>query len=93
MPNPNSINWTLFVSSSSDSASTQKLVNKLIEDCRKADEEKFGSASLETVDLVKSFCSMHLGVNLRKAFLNGVTDVTDDDPVAKYSRVDVTVHE
>ena len=43
LPNPNSINWTLVVSSTSDSAATQKCANKLIEQCRKADEEKFGN--------------------------------------------------
>lgn len=68
LPNPNSINWTLVVSSSSDSAATQKRVNKLIEDCRQSDEEKFGPATLETIGLVETFCSMHLGINLRKAF-------------------------
>lgn len=36
LPNPNSINWTLVVSSSSESASTQKCINRLIEErtCR-----------------------------------------------------------
>ena len=33
LPNPNSINWTLVVSSTSDSAATQKRINKLIEEC------------------------------------------------------------
>ena len=33
LPNPNSINWTLVVSSQSDSAACQKLMNRLIEDC------------------------------------------------------------
>lgn len=72
LPNPNSINWTLVVSSSSDSAATQKRVNKLIEDCREKDEERFGPANIETIDLVETFCSMHLGINLRKAFLYGI---------------------
>ena len=31
LPNPNSINWTLVVSSTSDNVSTQKRINKLIE--------------------------------------------------------------
>ena len=31
LPNPDSINWTLVVSSTSDSASIQKRLNKLIE--------------------------------------------------------------
>ena len=39
MPNANSINWTLLVSSTSDSASTQKRFNKLIQECRDIDEQ------------------------------------------------------
>lgn len=65
--NPNSMNWTLVVSSS-DSASTQK---RIIKECRQNDEEKFGSATVETIGLIETFCSMHLGVTLRKAFLSG----------------------
>ena len=53
MPNPDSINWTLIVASSSDSASSQKRFNKLIEECREQDEAKFGPATIETVDLVQ----------------------------------------
>ena len=33
MPNADAINWTLFVSSTSDSATSQKRLNKLIENC------------------------------------------------------------
>ena len=40
LPNPNSINWTLVVSSTSDSAATQKHMNRLIEDWRQRDEER-----------------------------------------------------
>lgn len=63
LPNPNSINWTLVLSSTSDSASTQKKMNKLIEDCRLADKEKYGPANndIEALDLIETFCSMHLG--------------------------------
>ena len=91
MPNATSINWTLFVSSSSDSASTQKLVNKLIEENREKDREHFGEATSDAIEIVKSFCSMHLGVNLRKAFLCG-TDTGDDDS-KRHHRVDTFVHE
>lgn len=96
LPNPNSINWTLVVSSTSDSASTQKRINKLIEEQRKLDEEKFGPATIETIDLIETFCSMHLGVNLRKAFLNGTMECDDfevEEPERKYHRVDTLVHE
>lgn len=92
LPNPNSINWTLVVSSTSDSAATQKCINKLIEECRQGDEHRFGPATTETIDLIETFCSMHLGVNLRKAFLNGLVD-TDDDSERRYHRVDTQVHE
>ena len=68
LPNPNSTNWTLVVSSTSDSAATQKCINKCIEDCCQIDEERFGPATTETIDVIETFCSMHLGVNLRKLF-------------------------
>ena len=96
LPNPNSINWTLVVSSTSDSASTQKRVNKLIEERRQSDEEKFGPATIKTIDLIETFCSMHLGVNLRKAFLNGTMEFDEEveEPnERKYHRVDTLVHE
>ena len=89
LPNPNSINWTLVVSSTSDFAATQKRINKLIEE---GDEERFGPATTETIDVIETFCSMHLGVNLRKAFLNGIVD-SDDDNDRRYHRVDTLVHE
>lgn len=91
LPNPNSINWTLVVSSQSDSAASQKLINKLIEDCRKDDEERFGAATIETIDVIETFCSMHLAVNLRKAFLNSLGTI--DDSEKRYFRVDTLVHE
>ena len=69
MPNANSINWTLLVSSTSDSAATQKKLNKLIDKCREDDEKTFGPATVKTIDLIETFCSMHLAVNLHKAFL------------------------
>ena len=38
MSNPDSINWSVLVSSTSDSASTQKRFNKLMDQCREEDE-------------------------------------------------------
>ena len=93
MPNADSINWTLVAASTSDSASSQKKFNKLVEECRKKDEAKFGHASLATVRLVESFCSMHLGINLRKAFLSGIIPDDADVSVTKYHPVDTFVHE
>ena len=94
LPNADSINWTLIVSSTSDSASTQKRFNKLIEECRESDELRFGPATLETIDLVETFCSMHLGINLRKAFLGGiVNEANAHDHDRKYHPVDTLVYE
>ena len=92
--NADSINWTLVKSFTSDSASTQKRLNKLIEERRISDEETFGPANCtsEMLDLIETFCSMHLEINLRKAFLNGTVEMTTnkDD---RYHRVDSFVHE
>lgn len=54
--------WTLIISSTSDSATTQKCGTNLIEDRREADEERFGPATIET------FSAMPFVTNLRKAF-------------------------
>ena len=93
LPNANSINWTMLVSSTSDSASTQKKLNKLIEEHRARDEKRFGTATLDSTKIVENFCSMHLGVNLRKAFLGGIVS----DPCTSAERVhhpvDTFVHE
>ena len=80
----------------SDSAATQKRINKLIEEQRKNDEEKFGPATVYTIDLVETFCSMHLGVNLRKAFLSGTMEFdgeVEELNERKYHKVDTLVHE
>ena len=86
LPNANSINWTLVKSSTSDSASTQKCLNKLIEEKRESDE---ATCTVETLDLIKTFCSMHLGVNLRKAFLSGTIKTRQGE---RYHRVDSFIH-
>ena len=93
LPHPYSINWTLVVSSTSDSAATQKCINKRIEDFRQIDEERYGPATTETIDVIETFCSMHLGVNLRKAFWNGLVDNGDVDSEKRYHRVDTLVHD
>ena len=94
MPNADSINWTLIAASTSDSAASQKRFNKLIEECREKDSQKFGPATLETVELIESFCSMHLGINLRKAFLAGIQpEDTNSSNSRKYHPVDTFVHE
>ena len=91
LPNPNSINWTLVLLSQFDSAASQKLINKLIGDCCNEDEERFGVGTIETIDVIKTFCCMHLAVNLRIAFLNSLG--TNDDSEKRYYRVYTLVHE
>ena len=56
LPNADKINWTLIQSSSSDSASTQKKFNKLLEEKREEDREKFGPTCPEAIELVENFC-------------------------------------
>ena len=88
LPNAMKINWTLIQSSSSDSASTQKQFNKLVENKRIEDAEHYGPVSAElpdVIELVENLCCMHLGIKLRKAFFNASTD---DIAVS-----DVLVHE
>ena len=89
LPNADKINWTLIRSSSSDSASTQKKFNKLVEEKREEDHKRFGSADecSDVTELVENFCCMHLGVNLRKAFFD--TDESNSDNASS----DVLVHE
>ena len=93
IPNANSINWTMLVSSTSDSASTEKKLNKLIEENRARDEKRFGAATLETTKIIENFCSMHLGVNLRKAFLSGMVSDPSTGAERAYHPVDTFVHE
>lgn len=99
MPNADKINWTLIVSSSSDSASTQKrFFNKLLEEERRKDEEKFGAMCPHAIELVENFCSMHLGVNLRKALLDGIRSLTSAESTSspqqqERHQTDTLVHE
>ena len=99
LPNADKINWTLVQSSTSDSASTQRKFNKILEEKREEDQEKFGPACQEGIELVQNFCCMHLGINLRKAFFDGIkTDSNDtmrqDSPQRQDNpQADVFVHE
>ena len=68
LPNAHKINWTLIVSSSSDSASTQERFNKLLEE-RAKDEEKFGDVCPAVFELVESFAPCTLGSTFEKHFL------------------------
>lgn len=70
-----------------------------MECCRETDEQKFGPPTLETIDLIQNFCCMHLGINLRKAFLCGMKLWLDGhghctgDSHREYHPVDTLVHE
>ena len=94
LPNANSINWTLISSSSSDSAAAQKKLNKLIQQCQSNDQKQFGYARPEGISLIESFCAMHLGCNLRKAFLDGMKNgQSNDGSTREYYAVDTFVYE
>ena len=96
LPHANQINWTLLASSTSDSASAQKKLNKLIEQQKEADHKTFGSATHEAISIVENFCAMHLGTNLRKAFLDGIRSIHNqpcENGQRDYHTVDVLVHE
>lgn len=89
LPFANSVNWTLFASSSSDSASTQKKFNKLLEERIEHDKVKYGHEG-SGLDLVRNFCAMHLGVNLRKAFVEAVCSTSSGN---RHTEIDTFVHE
>ena len=67
IPNNKMLNWSMICASTSDSASTQKRLNDLIQQRKDDDMKAFPVAGNESIDIVRSFCSMHLGINLRKA--------------------------
>lgn len=100
VPEANSINWAHILSSTSDGASTQKRFNKLVDEYRERDRQKFGDSPGETatVHIVQNFCGMHLGVNLRKAQNAGVRKFyreaeAEDDVHREYEPGDRFVHE
>ena len=68
LPDADKINWTLIVSSTSDSASTRKRFNKLLLDKREEDEIQFGPAC-QNAEILENFCYVHLGVNLHRPSL------------------------
>ena len=60
-----SINFTILVSSTSDSVSRQNRLSKINKECREEDEKRFGPATLNIMDLIENFVSMYLGINLQ----------------------------
>lgn len=97
IPNADKINWTLVSASTSDSASTQKKFNQLLEKKREEDESVFGPVNGDAVDIIENFCAMHLGINLRKAFLEGLKTESSCSSNAserrEYYQTDTLVHE
>ena len=99
IPNADKVNWTLVSSATSDSASTQKKFNHLLQEKREEDERRFGLASGNAMDVIENFCAMHLGVNLRKAFLDGLKTVEfssrdqQTNERREYHQTDTLVHE
>ena len=67
--NHSMLNFSMIHSSTSDSASTQKRLNDLLEKCKGEDSQLLPCANSECLEIVNNFCAMHLGVNLRKAFV------------------------
>ena len=67
--NHNMLNFSMIRSSTSDSASTQKRLNDLLEKRKEDDSQILPCANSECLEIVRNFCAMHLGVNLRKAFV------------------------
>jgi hypothetical protein len=98
LPNSNCINWTLISSSTSDSAAMQKKFNSLIEQQKEKNIASFGTISPDSaIEIIENFCAMHLGCNLRKAFLVGIKSICDKNSDKEYNReyhqVDIIVHE
>ena len=69
IPNNKMLNWSMISASTSDSASTQKRLNNLIQQRKEEDTKTLPVADNESLDIVRNFCAMHLGANLRKAFV------------------------
>ena len=74
------------------------MFNKLLEEQRRKDEEKFGAMCPHAIELVDNFCSMHLGVNPRKAFLDGIRSLTGAESTSspqqhECHQTDTLVHE
>ena len=71
------------------------MVHRLLELQREEDERKFGIACPEEIELVENFCCMHLGINIRRAFLSGIRNLNspESDVQQEYHHIDTLVHE
>ena len=88
LPGAEGIGWSLVQSSMSDQASTQKRFNKLVEERVQQERVQHGSSTQEGKHVLELFCGMHLGVNLRSAQLQGLTDYINGESTG----VDRIVH-
>ena len=92
----------MIESSTSDCAASQKLFNSLLLE----NKAELASCSIEASDdevgmqqclnFIENFCSIHLGVNLRKAFLSGIAATCDELNSSKVNSrpaVDTIVHQ
>ena len=76
MKNANSINWSIVGALTSDSAATQKKFNRIAQELKEKDAVEFGDTpTTEGTDIVSTFCAMHLGINLRHAFMQGSDNI------------------
>ena len=88
----------MIESSTSDSPATQKHVNDLLLQRKEANSEKVDNPNCDGANLtfVENFCSIHLGVNLRKAFLSGINSLqagSHSNVTANHFSVDTFVHQ
>ena len=96
LENADSINWSLVVSSTSDCAATQKKINKVAQMQKNEDLKQFGYTSVDAgTEIISNFCAMHLGINLRHAFLQGseIADQPTCMAARQYYETDIAVHE
>jgi hypothetical protein len=93
LDNADSINWSLVTSSTSDSASTQKKFNEIAKQKKREDMDRFDTNTKNGEELIANFCAMHLGVNLRKAFIEGSTATAESTAKRQYAANDTFIHE
>ena len=94
MKNANSINWSIVGALTSDSAATQKKFNRIAQELKEEDSLEFGDTSTkEGTEIVSTFCAMHLGINLRHAFMQGSDNVETNSGCRQRFETDITVHE
>ena len=69
------------MSSTSDGASTQTKLNRLLQELRVRDHEQFGPENASLKVIVSNKCGMHLGVNIRKAQNAGINEYVKEQNI------------